>query len=281
MDRRTPDHDNTVEAQLASLETPADWRPNPTRALAQVYDRDRRYRTARKRWLLTSVAVAVVCLGALAVPASCQAASPATCRRPLAEQLWTALFQQQRGLAPAAAIAQLKNFHVSGSPAAPVTIEIYSDYECPACAEFFLETMPALTADYVQTGKVRIMHRDFPLPQHRYAQLAARYANAAGAVGQYDPVVMQLFRTQHTWEATGDVESQVLPVLPSGLGPKVRDLVSHDREDSLHADMAQAREDEIRMTPSLVVVAHGKRQVIAPAPAYPLLQKYLDSLLEK
>lgn len=280
MDRRTPDPDHSVEAQLASLETPADWHPNSTRALAQVYDRDRRYSAARNRWMWTTAAVAVVALGVLAVPASCEAASPATCRRPLAEQLWTSLFQQHRAIAPAVALAQLKNFRQAGSPAAPITVEIYSDYECPACAEFFLGTMPSLMADYVQTGKVRIVHRDFPLPQHRYAQLAARYANAAGAVGQYDPVVVQLFRTQHTWEASGDVESQVLPVLPPGLGPKVHELASQDREDSFAADMAQAREDQIRMTPSLVVVANGKRQVIAPVPAYPLLQKYLNSLLK-
>ena len=279
MDRRTPDPDGSVEAQLASLETPADWHPNPTRALAQVYDRDRRYRAARNRWMWTTAAVAVIALGVLAAPASCEAASPATCRRPLAEQLWTSLFQQ-RGVAPAVALAQLANFRQSGSPTAPITVEIYSDYECPACAEFFLGTMPSLMADYVQTGKVRIVHRDFPLPQHRYAQLAARYANAAGAVGQYDPVVIQLFRTQHAWEATGDVESQVVPVLRPGSAQKVHDLVSQDREDSLHADQAQAREDQIRMTPSLVVVANGKRQVIAPVPAYPLLQKYLDSLLK-
>jgi protein-disulfide isomerase len=281
MDRRTEDHDHSIESQLAALETPADWQPNPTRALARVYDRDRQYRAARKRWILTTAVVAVISLGVLAAPASCEAASPATCRRPFAEQLWTALFQQQRTVAPAVALAQLKNFRESGSASAPVTVEIYSDYECPACAAFFLDTMPSLMADYVQTGKVRIVHRDFPLPQHRYAQLAARYANAAGEVGQYDPVVIQLFRTQHTWEATGDVENQVLPALPSGLGPKVRELVNQDREDSIEADLAQARQDEIRMTPSLVVVANGKRQVIAPVPAYPLLQKYLASLLNK
>ena len=162
---------------------------------------------------------------------------------------------------------------------APISCEIFSDYECPACAAFFIETMPQLTADYVQTGKVRLLHRDFPLPQHRYAHLAAKYANAAGRAGQYDLVVNQLFRTQRAWDESGDVDTQVMRVLPPGLLQKVRDLVSQDREESVTADMLRAREDQIRQTPSLVVVVHGKRQLIAPIPAYPLLKKYLDSLL--
>jgi len=44
-----------------------------------------------------------------------------------------------------------------------VTCELYSDYECPHCAIFYLETMPQLAARYVETGKVRLIHRDFTL----------------------------------------------------------------------------------------------------------------------
>ena len=37
--------------------------------------------------------------------------------------------------------------------------------------------MPQLVARYIDTGKVRLIHRDFPLSRHRYARMAARYAN--------------------------------------------------------------------------------------------------------
>jgi protein-disulfide isomerase len=141
--------------------------------------------------------------------------------------------------------------------------------------------MPRLTEEYGQTGKVRIVHRDFPLPQHRYAHLAARYANAAGSLGQYDAVVKQLFATQHLWEATGEIDTQVAQVLRPDLLAKVRDLVKGDQEVLVNADIAKAREDQIRQTPSLVVVVQGKRQLIAPVPGYPLLKMYLDSLLGK
>jgi protein-disulfide isomerase len=200
----------------------------------------------------------------------------------LALQVWSALFEERAGTPAEATVRQLlENFREAGSADAPITCEIYSDYQCPGCAAFFLETMPRLTEEYVQTGKVRIVHRDFPLPQHRYAHLAARYANAAGSLGQYDAVVKQLFATQRLWEATGEIDTQVAQVLRPDLLAKVRDLVKGDQEVLVNADIAKAREDQIRQTPSLVVVVQGKRQLIAPVPGYPLLKMYLDSLLGK
>ena len=278
MDRRQPHDDGFVEDHLASLVPPAGWRPDKTRALAQVRERDRRNRTARRRWMWIATAASVICLGVLAAPASCEAASAATCRRPFAAQLWNALFPHVRGVASEATAHSPANFRETGAINAPITCEIYSDYQCPACAAFFLETMPQLDADFVRTGKIRILHRDFPLPQHRYADLAARYANAAGQIGQYGLVVHQLFKTQRAWEENGDIDTELLQVLPPGMLQKVRGLVSQDHELSINADAAQAREDQIHQTPSLVIVFHGQRQVIAPVPAYPLLKRYLDSL---
>lgn len=72
------------------------------------------------------------------------------------------------------------HFKEFGSPTAPITVEVYTDYECPACAVLYQQAIPMLVSQYVQTGKVKMLHRDFPLTQHPYARLAARFANAAG-----------------------------------------------------------------------------------------------------
>ena len=50
--------------------------------------------------------------------------------------------------------------------------ETYTEYECPACAGFYRNVFPALEANYVRTGKLRVIHYDFPLPMHPYAVLA-------------------------------------------------------------------------------------------------------------
>jgi len=173
------------------------------------------------------------------------------------------------------------SFKESGSSTAPVTCEVYTDYECPHCAQLYAETIPLLVAQYVETGRVKLVHRDFPLPQHPYSRLAARYANAAGQLGQYGLVVNRIFSTQGVWSLNGDIDAQVAAVLPLDVMEKVRGLLNDPKlDDSVAADMEMAREDRINQTPSLVIVARGKRQLIAGIPPFSLLKSYLDDLLK-
>jgi protein-disulfide isomerase len=69
---------------------------------------------------------------------------------------------------------------VLGSPAAPVTLVEFIDYECPYCQKFARETLPRLKAQYVDTGQVRYVARDFPLARHSRARPAAIAAACAG-----------------------------------------------------------------------------------------------------
>jgi protein-disulfide isomerase len=172
-----------------------------------------------------------------------------------------------------------RNFKESGSVLAPITCELYTDYQCPHCATVFLQTMPGFVAQYVTTGKVRLIHRDFPLQSHAHAAIAARYANAAGELGYYDVVINQIFRTQAIWAASGDVGTQVAQVLP----PKVMELVQNDShlDDTVAADMAAGRQAGLNQTPSMLVVYKGKSQMLAPIPPPELLKSYFDELLTK
>lgn len=91
---------------------------------------------------------------------------------------------------------------VAGRPAlgtveAPVTVVEFSDYQCPFCARFFRTTLPALKAEYVDTGKVRYVFRDFPLDQiHPQARKAAEAARCAGEQGKYWEMHDTLFQNQ-------------------------------------------------------------------------------------
>ncbi len=169
----------------------------------------------------------------------------------------------------------------AGSPNAPVTLEVYTDYECPACARLYKDTIPMLMADYVAAGKIRIVHRDYPLAIHAYSKMAARYANAAGMVGQYGVAVDRLFTTQALWARDGDVDTQLSQVLPPDAMQKVRSLVTSDPhlDDTVMADVAMGNRDHITETPTLVVIHGGKREIIKGAPDYGLLKSYLDRLL--
>jgi protein-disulfide isomerase len=190
---------------------------------------------------------------------------------------------QKPAPSPAAEAPAPVNFKESGAPDAPITIEVFTDYQCPHCATIYDEVIPMLRAEYVQTRKAKMVHRDFPLPMHAYARLAARYANAAGTIGQYEVAVNQIFRTQPIWAQSGDVDSQVAQVLPPDQMERVRELVRSDAhlDDGVAVDLGIARQDNLNQTPTLVVTYKGKRQVLAPVPPYSLLKSYLDELLTK
>jgi protein-disulfide isomerase len=170
----------------------------------------------------------------------------------------------------------------TGQPGAPIVCEIYSDFECPICARIFLEVMPQFDAQFVHTGKVRLLHRDFPLRQHQHSMLAARYANAAGRAGVYDLVARQLFLTQEQWSKDGNIEAQLAAVVSPGVLKQIHDMVeSHsDIDDSIQSDMTMGAHDNVNGTPTLVVVFGGKRQVLPRFPSLEMLKRYFDDLLK-
>ena len=175
------------------------------------------------------------------------------------------------------------NYKVSGSPSAPMTIELYTDYECPACRNFFLNTLPELTKDFVATGKARLIHRDFRIQSHRYTKVATRYANASGQIGKFDIVTQQLFQTQNDWAQNGNVDGVVSKVLSPAEMEKVRALVKDDThlDDSVVRDEAMATsEDHLTETPTMVIVLKGKRESFGlGGMSYPILKQYLTQKL--
>ena len=80
---------------------------------------------------------------------------------------------------------RLGDAHVMGSKNAPVTLVEFTDYQCPACAHFHKNIFPKFVREFVQTGKVRFISRDFPLGFHKNAFQAARAARCAGEQKKY------------------------------------------------------------------------------------------------
>ena len=270
-----------VDDRLAALDPASDWQPDTVKALQRLHGRQRG--VMRRRWISAAATAAAACLVLVALDPPSACATPRSCAENLVHSirrapLFAGALEAKRLDGIAAAMPAFKQ---TGSPTAPVTVEIYSDYECPYCARLFLEVVPVLMAQYVETGKVRLVHRDFPLPQHPYAELAVRYANSAGSIGQYDLAVNQIFKTQEIWSRDGNIESQLAQVLSPSAIERVRMLVNSDPklDLSVAADVEMARGDSIKQTPTIVIVSRGKRQILPGVPALSLLKSYLDSLL--
>src|SRR6267378_1149907 len=86
---------------------------------------------------------------------------------------------------------------ILGRADAPVTLVEFSDYQCPFCQRFFATTLSDIKKDYVDTGKVRYVFRDFPLDQiHPQARKAAEAAHCAGEQGKYWEMHDLLFQNQ-------------------------------------------------------------------------------------
>ena len=282
-----------VAARLRSLDPPRDWKPNSAAALAGIRRRENRRRVWARSWAWTAATICVIgiVLTGLPSPAKCavlglgcpniapaaQKALPVTAAHP------TPFTSAPPKPAVAPSAPRASNYKELGSPSAPLVCEIYSDYECPSCADFYSTLYPSLVANYVKTGKLRIIHRDFPLPQHPFAILAAQYANAAGELGHYEAVVTQLFATQQDWSGSGNVAGSVAQVLPPGVMQRVRALVESAPEPqaTMRSDEDLAARAGINQTPTLIFIKGGDRRKVAGAPAWDVLRTYIDELLRR
>lgn len=93
---------------------------------------------------------------------------------------------------------------VLGSPDAPVTIIEYSEYLCPFCQRFVLETMPRIEEEYIDTGLVRLIFRDFPV--HGQSAVAiAMVAECAADQGKFWEMHMFLWERSEQWSQSEDI----------------------------------------------------------------------------
>jgi protein-disulfide isomerase len=86
----------------------------------------------------------------------------------------------QRPSKPTTAKFSIKGKYSLGADDAPVTVVEFADYQCPFCLRFAKSTFPLLKEKYIDTGKVRWVALNLPLPFHKDARKAAQAAHCAG-----------------------------------------------------------------------------------------------------
>jgi protein-disulfide isomerase len=169
-----------------------------------------------------------------------------------------------------------------GSKSAPVVMEVFSDYQCPSCKMLFLTTNRQLMDNYVSTGKVFLIHRDFPLPMHAHSRVAASYARAAAEIGKIEPVEKALYENQEKWEQNGDVDGIVAAVLSSAEMTKVRALVKGGTlEPLINKDLQLGQMYRVNQTPTTVFHSKGQTYPYSGAMSYEILRQFLDQLLSQ
>jgi protein-disulfide isomerase len=99
--------------------------------------------------------------------------------------------------------AQDPDYRILGSPDAPVEMSIYSDFECPYCRNLALVALPAVIAEFVDPGLLRIRYVYFPLAGlHKNAVAAAKAAHCAGQAGRFWSFHDYIYVRQPEWAGT-------------------------------------------------------------------------------
>lgn len=108
--------------------------------------------------------------------------------------------------AEAAEGSELITPRVLGDPDAPVEIIEYSSLTCPHCASFHRETLPQIKKEYIDTGKAKLVSRDYPLDER--AALGTLLARCAPE-DRYFPLVDLLFAQQRSWAGSNDILNEL------------------------------------------------------------------------
>lgn len=187
-----------------------------------------------------------------------------------------------------------------GSPTAPIKLTVYDDYECPACGNFYEQTLRLMIDSYVADGKVYLVHRDFPLPMHQFSRQAARWVNAAARIGKFEAVERALFDNQMAWSEYGSEEPKgnIKPIVESALTAAefkrveriMQGCESNDHTElktcavdaEIQRDMAAGELIPITQTPTWVISYRGQNYPPQPGGvSWPLLKQFLDQLLSQ
>lgn len=146
----------------------------------------------------------------------------------------------------------------AGSSSAKNTVVEFADYQCPACGLFATQSESTFKTKLVDTGKVRYAFRDFPLPQHQNAPLAAQAASCANDQGRFAEYKAILFRGQAQWsESLNEAATAQFAEYATSVGLNKAKLLeclkSNNAQAAIETDKALGVQIGLSSTPSFVI----------------------------
>ena len=169
------------------------------------------------------------------------------------------------------------SLHARGAADAPVTLEIYGDFQCPSCAK-----TTALIDEIEQSygSKLRVVFYEFPLKMHAHALEAAMAAEAAGVQGHFWEMHDALYKYQDIWSKVSD-PGRFFTVYAQTIGLNVGQFQQDRQSEQLktqimiQGDAGVAR--GVRNTPTLFVNGREVKGIFDPLS----LRSEIDAALAK
>jgi protein-disulfide isomerase len=169
-----------------------------------------------------------------------------------------------------------------GPVIANVRIDVFSDYQCPACKALAEGALKRVKEDYARQGKIRLVHHDFPLAMHKFARRAAVLASAADRLGKFEAVSDALFRQQESWSVSGKVDEVVDSVLTPDERKRIREIAADPAIGAaIDRDVELGKRMNVQSTPTMIVTHDSKPNPVVGVVNYALFSRYLDSLIAK
>ncbi len=205
-------------------------------------------------------------------------------RKELAEIKKQNLRAPRRGPArPMTAKVETKDSPSLGDPKAPVTLVEFTDYQCPFCRRFYINTLSEIKKQYIDTGKVRLVLRDLPLGFHANARPAAKAAHCAREQGKFWEMHDALF------EGGGRLNQKDFVRYAKKIGVEdfsFQECLASDRhKESIDRDIADAGKASIRGTPGFVLGKTTENEIegsfISGAQSFATFKRQIDGLLAK
>ncbi|HZD10950.1 MAG TPA: thioredoxin domain-containing protein [Candidatus Binatia bacterium] len=162
------------------------------------------------------------------------------------------------GVAPTPAALNDNVVAALGDPNAAVTIVEFTDFQCPYCARHAQQTLPQLIEQYIDSGDVYYVIKDFPLdsihPKARSAAVAARCAEEQGAFWKMHD---ELFSRQASWAADGQDSNAAFVGMAADIGldtSAFEQCLDSGRHDSaIEANAAEGRSLGVNATPTFFI----------------------------
>jgi len=175
---------------------------------------------------------------------------------------------------------------VKGDPDAEVIVVEFSDFQCPFCSRFYDQTLPLIQENYIDTGKIKFVYRDFPLdslhPNARPAHIAAECADDQGKFWEYHDI---LFERVGEWQSLpgsslGDKFVEFADELQLGQTNFISCLQSETVAQEVQSDYLDGGRYGVTGTPAFFVGTEKDGFVlISGAQPYSSFQTTIDSLL--
>jgi len=170
--------------------------------------------------------------------------------------------------------AQPPNF--KGLASSPVTLEEFSDFECPPCRDLY-QTLKKIEVDY--GPRLKVVFRHFPISSlHQNALAAARVSEAAALQGHFWEMHDELFEDQRTWSSSSDVQSIFLNYARSlqlDVDRFRRDMDGPQANIRVRADRQRGNSLGVPGTPTVLI---NDRQVPPEAVTYEGIHAAIDKL---